>query len=100
MMESFFDVLLSLGLFFALSLVACIPVLHLTLPRAVESHFTSRATQGRLFVARRIATNYKILLLHSRGFRIIRGVGLKEEYYSQIMTTEYEFRHTQKLTNS
>ncbi len=37
-MERFFVILLSLGLFFALSLVACIPVLHLTLPRAAESH--------------------------------------------------------------
>ena len=45
MMESCFAILLSLGLFFALSLVACIPVLHLTLLRAVESHFTPRATK-------------------------------------------------------
>ena len=77
MMESCFAILLSLGLFFALSLVAYIPVLHLALPRAVESHFTPRATQGRQFAARRIATNYKILLLHFTGFRIIRG---NEEY--------------------
>ena len=71
MIRSGLVILLSLGLFFALSLVACIPVLHLTLPRAVESHFTPRATQGRQFGARRIAANYKILLLHFRGFRIL-----------------------------
>ena len=52
-------------------------MLLLALQRAVESHFTHRATQGRQFIARRIATNYKILLLHFKGFRVI---GESEEY--------------------
>ena len=68
----FFALLLSLGLFFALRLVACIPMLLLALQRAVKSYFTPRASQGRQFVARRIATNCKILLLHFKGFGIIQ----------------------------
>ena len=74
MMESCFAILLSLGLFFALNLVTCVPVLLLALHRAVESHFTPRATQGRQFGARRIAANYKILLLHFRGFRLLSEI--------------------------
>ena len=91
MIKSGLSILLSLGLFFAIRRVACIPVLLLALQRAVKSHFTPGATKGRQFVARRIATNYKILLLHFKGFRI---KGESEEYYSLMVTTENEFRHT------
>ena len=77
-MESCFVILLSFGVFFAFNLVVCIPVLLLALQRTVESYVTPRATQGRQFVARRIATNCTILLLHFRGFRILEE---KEEYY-------------------